>query len=70
MNTRWIISTTTSQEGKIYIYLIKKPRLGLFKLVRRRGLEPPHLAVPAPQTGAATITPPARHLKLYQESTD
>ena len=29
-------------------------------LVRRRGLEPPRLAAPAPQTGVATITPPAQ----------
>ena len=34
-----------------------------FYMVRERGLEPPHLAAPAPQTGVSTISPLA-HISI------
>ena len=35
-----------------------------YALVRERGFEPPHLAIPAPQAGASTV-PPLAHIVSY-----
>lgn len=46
---------------------LKRPKKGLFKFVRGRGLEPPCLAAPAPKAGVSTVSPPTHFFGCAEE---